>query len=223
MERKDFLKNILATIALLALPISFLFAQEKEKTKSKKQLHFVGLGGGGCNAVEFIQQRIPDAKFTCISSPVRKSTINKIKFVELDLEEWFDMPTIRKDYLNDKLCFRGIERVEQVFRTNEIHIILVGAGGDTGTMIAHDVFERMRSNNRNCYLVATFPFDFEGRSRIRMATKFVNQFKFDNHFALVSNEEMRTIYGDMDIADAFTKIDEIMMNKALELVKKNNY
>jgi cell division protein FtsZ len=220
MNRKQFLKNIFASAALLLLPTSFLLAEKKEKLKPKKQLHFVGLGGGGCNAAEFIQQRMLDAKFTCITSPIRKYKNDEIKFVELDLQEWFDMPIIRKNYLNDEIFFRGIENVEEVFRTNDTFIILVGAGGDTGTMIAHDVFERMRGNNRDCYMIATFPFDFEGRSRIRMASKFVERFKFDNHFCLVRSEEMRKIYGDMDIADAFEKIDEMMMDKALELAKK---
>ncbi len=223
MNRKQFLKNIFASAALLALPTSFLLAEKNEIIKPKKQLHFVGLGGGGCNAVEFIQQRMSNAKFTCISSPVRKYEKSNIKFVELNLHDWFDVANVRKDYLNDKIFFRGIERVEEVFRTDDTFIILVGAGGDTGTMIAHDVFERMRSNNRDCYMVSTFPFDFEGRCRIKMATTFVNRFKLDTHFGLVSNEEMRRIYGDMDIADAFAKIDELMMDKALELVKKNNF
>ena len=222
MNRKEFFKNIFATAAFLALPTSFLLAEKNDKIKLKKQLHFVGLGGAGCNAIEFIQQQIPDAKYTCISHPARPNLPNEIQFVSCNQKHVKNVLVEMKIFHDLKNEQESIEPIHQVFYPNHTYILLAGLGQNTGSILSWYLFEKLKKENKEVYLVATTPFNFEGKKTKMVADVVEKKIKTDKHVSIISNEKIREEYGDMAIDVAFRKADELMIYKALELVTKNN-
>ncbi len=222
INRKQFLKNIFATAAFLALPTSFLLAEKNDKIKQKKQLHFVGLGGAGCNAIEFIQQRIPEAKFTCITTPDRPKLADSIHFINSGELSW-DALEVMKIFRQNENPKTEIKVLNKFFEADETYIILIGLGGGDGTILSRFLFEKLKNENKEFYLVATTPFNFEGNKRIQLSDWALRYFENDKRTVIISNEYIREQYGNMTIENAFRKADELMMDKALELVKKNNF
>ena len=76
MDRRDFMKILIALGATAIMPTKFNFLNQKEK-----QLHFVGLGGAGTNTVEYFYRMGIKGNYTCITNPERPNLPSEIKFI----------------------------------------------------------------------------------------------------------------------------------------------
>jgi len=66
ITRRAALKGLTILTAAAFLPTALFFGDEDEK-----MTHFIGLGGAGTNAVEFLFKNGIKGKFTCVSYPQR--------------------------------------------------------------------------------------------------------------------------------------------------------
>lgn len=64
MNRRQLIKNILGVSISTIFPI----AMQKKELARNRTLHFVGLGGAGCNVVELAMQKYPNANYTLLNS-----------------------------------------------------------------------------------------------------------------------------------------------------------
>jgi hypothetical protein len=83
MHRRDLIK------AIVGLPFVVLLSDFVNgnkvilKTNKKLKIHFVGLGGAGCNIVEYAIQNNPEAKFTFINQGTTRKIPKNVNYIDI--------------------------------------------------------------------------------------------------------------------------------------------
>jgi cell division GTPase FtsZ len=156
-----------------------------------RQLHFIGLGGGGCNAVEYVHSKGIQATYTCISYPERPSLPSDIHFSTFARHNKWDL-------------FDGYDLV----RKNRRYVLLAGLGGKTGTYLVEEFILLLQYQNRNFLTICSLPFAFEGYQRRTIANGVRTKFQSMNNFICFDLNSIVKHWGDMTLTDAFEKADE---------------
>ena len=160
-----------------------------------KKFHFIGLGGAGCNALEYIYRQGIKAKYTCISYPERPELPPDIRFIK---------------------CTRQIKRhlfeTGSLFKEDSKYILLAGLGGDTGSNLLVELASILWVRNKEFILLCSLPFSFEGAQRRVIAGNIKTRFKSMDNFICFDLEEMRQIWGNVTLKVAFEKADKEFYN-----------
>ncbi len=82
MNRREAIKGLTTWGAMAIFPNLFPTGDVAGKTTATRPLHFVGLGGAGCNVLEHIHKKGIDAKYTCITTPPRNNLSAGINFID---------------------------------------------------------------------------------------------------------------------------------------------
>ncbi|MCX6227378.1 MAG: hypothetical protein NTV01_22015 [Bacteroidia bacterium] len=156
-----------------------------------RQLHFIGLGGGGCNAVEYIHSKGIQANYTCISHPERSSLPSDIHFQTFARLSKWDL-------------FDGYDLV----RKNRRYVLLSGLGGKTGTYLVEEFMLLLQYQNRDFLTICSLPFAFEGHQRRIFAERFRAKFQSMKNFICFDLNSIVKHWADITLTDAFEKADE---------------
>ncbi len=183
-------------------------------------LHFVGLGGAGTNAVEFIHEKGIKAQYTCISNPERKGLspdINFIRFVAPGRSLVKDGKEVyRLANMTQKLVIP--KEVENVFISNYRFILLAGLGSYTGTYMFRELCFQLNRNNHNFFAICSIPFKFEGKDRMQFANDVCKELRTMPNVLTYNLEILRNTYGNLTLMEAFERADEMFYL----VIQKNN-
>lgn len=83
MLRRDLLKGIFATTMLSAIPSFIRNKKSSHGQQHKLNIHFVGLGGAGCNTVEYAMTKKSNAQFTFINQKTNRDIPENVNFIDL--------------------------------------------------------------------------------------------------------------------------------------------
>lgn len=235
MKRRNFIKGIAVSSAGLLLP-TILFQLYKASSDIKK-LHFVGLGGAGRNFLQHIHNKNIEAHYTYIDKKPKPDpfppNINYVAYnPDKNVPVGLNPPTYVVDTnAPNELCAETINFIElcndknaQIesiiqthFKEDETIVLLVGLGGQTGTNLSGALFTRLQAAQQKVILIGTTPFVFNmGRT---WYTKFALQ-QMGNHknIGLISNQQYKEEWGQLVFHDWFSKVDEVVYNRAMELI-----
>jgi len=141
--------------------------------KSNKQIHVVGLGGGGCNALEYIYKQHFDADYTCITFPLRNLPA-EIQFIVFNSGiSSIDSP---EGWLDEKKLDLP-QNVKRVFEPDKLYVLLAGLGGYTGTSFIKELFEYLPGRNRDFIAICSYPCEFEGIKRMQNSKNMTQEFQ----------------------------------------------
>ena len=171
----------------------------------------VGVGGGGSNAVRHMfQEGIQDVSFLIINTDfqaLKGSPIpNKLQISDKGLGAGADPEVARQCALQyeDQIRAALDDGTEMVF-------ITAGMGGGTGTGAAPIVARIAHDMGILTVGIVTIPFEFEGRDKILMALKGVNEIKEHvDALLVVNNNRLIEIYPDFNFFNAFKKADDTL-------------
>lgn len=156
-----------------------------------KGIHYIGLGGAGCHAIEYIHKKGVKAKFIGISYPVRlhlPADIQFISYVRVSKSQKFD----------------GRELIKDNFR----YVLLAGLGGNTGTCLVEELTHLLMSRNKEFQAICSLPFTFEGEQRRMLAQRVKTKFQSSGNFICFDLNLIRKNWDDMTLSRAFEKADE---------------
>jgi cell division GTPase FtsZ len=156
-----------------------------------RQLHIIGLGGAGCNAVEHIYGKGVPARYTCISYPQRSSIPKDINFL-----------TIAS--VSNRDLFDAYDLVGK----NHRYILLAGLGGKTGSYLVEELVNMLCYQRREFLAVCSMPFAFEGCQRRSVAESVRSKYQSMSNFIFFDLNSLVRIWGDITLSDAFDKADE---------------
>jgi len=197
MNRRDLLKLLPGLGAITMISNTRLFALPKSN-----QIHFIGLGNAGSQALEHIYYKGIVGKFTSvndISSSI--PAINFIKFVAPpDKLISNDEKVIRISNMKDEIVIT--DELKQVFQSNERFILLAGLSGFTGTKLTCALNEYLKKQNKDFISICSLPFDFESNPRKLNAQSVVNKLKSTSNFHFFRLQSIREQYGNMKMNDA---------------------
>ncbi len=175
----------------------------------------IGVGGGGGNAVtHMFTEGIQGVDFILCNTD--KQALDK-------------SPVAKKIHLGKRLLGAGnkpdeghkaaIETTEELremlSQDTKMLFITAGMGGGTGTGAAPVVAEVARELDILTVGIVTLPFSFEGKRRQQQAQLGIEELrKHVDALLVISNDKLRQEHGDMKIAQAFKKADDVLKTAA---------
>ena len=162
------------------------------------QIHFIGLGGAGCNALEHIYRQGIHANYTCISYPERPELPPDVYFIKYArLSKWH------------------LFEVGNLFKENCRYVLLAGLGGNTGSYLIEELLPILWVRYKEFLVLCSSPFSFEGAQRRIIAERVKTKFQSMDNFICFDLEEMRQIWGNISLKAAFDKADNEFYNHFL--------
>jgi cell division GTPase FtsZ len=160
-------------------------------TKMFKPIHFIGLGGAGCNALEYIHRQGITARYTCISYPHRPHLPESIRII----------PFIRKSK-------RDVFNRSEMFTRNCRYILLAGLGGNTGSYLVEQLTPQLEARHIPFLTICIYPFSFEGKQRRVTADKVIARFRPSVNFICFDLNLLIRAWGDQTLSSAFERADQ---------------
>lgn len=221
MLRRDLLKGLFATTMVSVLPSLIKNSKSNNDLQHKFKIQFVGLGGAGCNIVEYAMEQNPNAQFAFINQRTDRiipENVNYIDISEYKVNPYYSGFAMSSDELYE------MEKVIDLFTQKEtIYLIFAGLGGVTGSKLCAPILNHLRKEKRLSYLTATMPWSFEGNARnvvANFARNEINAF-FNHNVYLLDLETSKKELGHLTIREAFLELDkriyEISMGSIINL------
>ena len=188
----------------------------------------VGVGGGGCNAVNYMyEQKIEGCSFivcntdsqALASSPVP----TKIQMGSKGLGAGTDPAAGRNAALEsqEEIAAKVIDNGTQML------FITAGMGGGTGTGASPVIARMAKDKGILTVAVVTIPFKNEGIESHSKAIDGIHELEKNvDSLILINNEKLYDFFGDMLIHEAFPKADEVLSTAVrgiIEVITKKGF
>lgn len=188
----------------------------EEVANNQANIKVIGIGGGGCNAVErMLTRQMSGVEFIACNTDMQSL-------------QQYHAPTCLQlgGNLTRGLGAGGNPKVgraaamedEEMLRSHltgaDMVFITAGMGGGTGTGGAPVVAQVARDLEILTIAVVTLPFRFEGRRRQKIAEAGIRDLEdFVDTLIVIPNEKLlAAVEPDTTVKDAFMKADEILSN-----------
>ena len=174
----------------------------------------IGVGGGGCNAVNYMhRQGLKDVSFLVCNTDrqvlIKSSVPSKLQLGP-GLGAGGDPETARqyaeesRDYIREALN----DGTQMLF-------LAAGMGGGTGTGASSIIAEVAQEMGILTVGIVTIPFAFEGKKKIEKAMTGVARLaKHVDALLIINNEKLKQIYPELNLLNAFSKSDDVVANAA---------
>ena len=174
----------------------------------------MGVGGGGCNAVNHLYDEGFEGISYLVCNTDRQQLVHSTVPAHLQLGPGWGAggkPEVARKYAEDNR-----DAIHDALNDGtQMLFITAGQGGGTGTGASPIVAEVAREMNILTVGIVTIPFAFEGNPKIRKAMAGVAQLADRvDAILVINNEKLRAIYPDLDTPTGFKKADEVLANAA---------
>jgi len=194
--------------------LGFSFPNPSEKSIIKA----LGVGGGGSNAVNHMFRRgIKGVEFVVCNTDNQALAMspipNKIQ-IGKKLAEGRGAGSIPD--VGRRAAEESLEELREMLDDGtKMLFITAGMGGGTGTGAAPVIAKMAKEMGILTVGIATLPFNFEGRRRKQFADEGIQAFKNNvDTLLVISNDQLREIYGNLSLTEAFGKADDILTSAA---------
>ena len=181
--------------------------------KSKGIIKVVGVGGGGCNAVNnMYREGIVNVTFAVLntdSQSLQKSPVTvKLPLGETGLGAGAN-PEIGKE-----AALSSLDQIHKLLDDGtKMVFVTAGMGGGTGTGAAPIIAGEAKKMGILTIGIVTIPFYFEKRKKIIKALQGVEEMRKNvDALLIINNERICDIFSDEEVAvkDAFKRADQIL-------------
>lgn len=179
----------------------------------------IGVGGGGCNAVNYMhRQGLKDVSFLVCNTDrqvlIKSSVPSKLQLGP-GLGAGGDPETARQYAEESKEHIR-----EALNDGTQMLFITAGMGGGTGTGASAVVAEVAQEMGILTVGIVTIPFAFEGKKKIEKAMTGVARLaKHVDALLIINNEKLKQIYPELNLLNAFSKSDDVVANAARSIAE----
>ena len=174
----------------------------------------IGLGGGGGNTVQqMVEADINGVEFICANTDVQaldktqcKNIIRIGQNVTKGLGAGANPEVGRQAALEDR------ERIKEVLTGTDMVFITAGMGGGTGTGAAPVVAQIAKEMNILTVAVVTKPFPFEGKRRMAVAEKGIQELEeYVDSLITIPNGKLLTHFDrDVTLLNAFKASNDVL-------------
>lgn len=170
----------------------------------------IGVGGGGCNAVEYMyKQGISDVSFAVCNTDSKALEACKVPY-HLQLGEGLGAGS--DPAKGSEAAEKSVEDVKKMLDDGtRMVFITAGMGGGTGTGAGPVIAREAKSMGILTVGIVTIPFRFEGNPRIDQALDGVERIaKNVDALLVINNERLRDIYPNFTLLEAFDKANDTL-------------
>ncbi|AXR62288.1 cell division protein FtsZ [Leptospira mayottensis] len=189
---------------------------EEEVKSSPAVIKVFGVGGGGMNAVtRMSNSTLKGVEFTILNTDeqvlLRSPVENKII---LGTKVTRGMGAGGDPELGYRAAEEDKERIQSSVRGADMVFVTAGMGGGTGTGAAPVIAKIAKEMKCLVVGVVTLPFSFEGKKRMELARKGIEQLRSHvDTLILINNDSIfRVVDKSTPIDLAFQVIDDILLN-----------
>lgn len=174
----------------------------------------IGVGGGGSNAVNYMyRQGIVGVDFAICNTDNQAIHLSPVPTkLQLGPSLTEGRGAGSKPLVGREACLESIDDIKQMISSHtKMLFITAGMGGGTGTGAAPVIAKAAREMDILTVGIVTTPFTFEGRRRAKQAEEGIAEFKKNvDTLIIVSNDKLKKMYGNLGLAEAFAKADDIL-------------
>src|SRR5450432_204211 len=186
-----------------------------EKLAPNAVIKVIGLGGGGGNAVgHMVNSHVDGVDFICANTDAQalknsgaKLTLQLGGNVTKGLGAGANPEVGRQAALEDR------ERIVEILTGADMVFITAGMGGGTGTGAAPVVAQLAKEMGILTVAIVTKPFPFEGRRRMQVALKGIEDLsQHVDSLITVPNEKLLTVLGrEVTLLSAFKSANDVLL------------
>ncbi len=187
----------------------------EESRSSGANLKVVGIGGGGCNAVNtMIQASLGGVEFIGANTDAQAlNACHASLKIQLGARLTRGLGAGANPEIGRNAMLEDKDRIREVLAGADMVFITAGLGGGTGTGGAPILASIAKDLGALTVAVVTKPFLFEGRKRQRQAEEGLKELrKCVDTLITIPNQRLLNIAGrDMSLLETFRKADEVLL------------
>ncbi len=189
------------------------FAEDIEDEEGGAKIKVVGVGGGGCNAVNsMVEDGAANVEFIVINTD--KQALNKCDAdvrIQIGEQATRGLGAGANPEMGCKAVEESREKVEDAIRGADMIFITAGMGGGTGTGAAPVVASIAKQSGALTVAIVTKPFSFEGRMRMRRAEEGIEKLRENvDAIIVVPNDKILEVIDNESRAEAFNLSDDVL-------------
>ena len=192
-----------------------MFEIQEEKTLGAK-IKVVGVGGGGCNAVNtMIRAGLSGVEF--IAANTDKQVLESVlapQKIAIGQELTRGLGAGANPDVGRKAALEDYAQISEMLSGSDMVFITAGMGGGTGTGAAPVFAKIAKEVGALTVGVVTKPFLFEGKKRMKQALEGINALRESvDSLIIIPNNRLLNISGaSLSMMQAFGKADEVLLN-----------
>ncbi|PIK14423.1 MAG: cell division protein FtsZ [Halobacteriovorax sp. JY17] len=194
----------------------FEMTEEKTIVTDGAKIRVVGVGGGGCNAVNtMIKAGLTGVEYIVANTDQQALNANLAPTkIQLGAEITKGLGAGANPEVGRKAAMDEYEKLSEILQDSDMVFITAGMGGGTGTGAAPVIAKLAKELGALTVGVVTKPFLFEGKKRFRQADAGIQVLE-ENVDSLITIPNQRLLYmagESLSLVDTFKKADEVLLN-----------
>lgn len=189
---------------------------EDRKVQHGAKIRVIGVGGGGCNAVNtMIREGLNGVEFIVANTDSQALAANMAPTkIQLGSEITKGLGAGANPEIGRKAALDEYEKLSEVLEGADMVFVTAGMGGGTGTGAAPVIAKLAKELGALTVGVVTKPFLFEGKKRFRQAEAGMSVLE-ENVDSLITIPNQRLLYiagESLSLVDTFKRADEVLLN-----------
>jgi cell division protein FtsZ len=176
----------------------------------------IGIGGGGCNAVNtMIRSELNGVEFIAANTDLQALKRSEAPMkLQVGANLTKGLGTGANPEIGRNAALEDVGRIRDVLAGSDMVFIAAGLGGGTGTGGAPVIAEVAKEIGALTVAVVTKPFLFEGKRRMRVAEEGLQQLKgmVDTVIAIPNQRLLSIANKTTPLLESFKKADEVLLH-----------
>jgi cell division protein FtsZ len=179
------------------------------------KLKVVGIGGGGCNAINnMVEAGLQGVEFVAVNTDIQSLSTNKAGVkIQVGTKLTRGLGAGANPEVGRQAALEDAEQISEQLKGADMVFITCGLGGGTGTGASPVIAEISKELGALTVAVVTKPFAFEGKMRNVQADDGLAKLKSHvDTLITIPNQRLLSVGGKhMTIKDAFLRADEVLL------------
>lgn len=189
---------------------------ENTEVKNGARIKVIGVGGGGCNAVNtMIKSGLTGVEFIVANTDSQALAANLAPTkIQLGNELTKGLGAGANPEVGRKAALDDYEQLSEYIDGADMVFVTAGMGGGTGTGAAPVIAKLAKELGALTVGVVTKPFMFEGRKRMKQASMGIKTLEeCVDSLITIPNQRLLQIAGEsLSLVDTFKKADEVLLH-----------
>jgi cell division protein FtsZ len=177
-------------------------------------MRIVGIGGGGCNAVNtMIESGLTGVEFIAINTDLQALETSKAHHkIQIGRMLTRGLGAGSNPEIGKRAAEEDMEQIKSVLEGSDMVFITCGMGGGTGTGGAPVIAEMAKSQGALTVAIVTKPFTFEQPKRMNQAMRGVEALRsYVDTLIVIPNEKLLTVMPkNTPFREAFRAADDVL-------------
>lgn len=193
-----------------------LYLKNKRTATNPAIIRVIGVGGAGCNAVEWMKQSgLENVDLIAVNTDAQAlANLQVDTKIQIGKKTTNGLGAGSNPAVGEKAAQEDIEVLKNLVIGADMVFITAGMGGGTGTGAAPVIAKISKEAGILTVAVVTKPFEFEGKRRMAIAEEGIAKLKeYVDTLIVISNQNlMRLAQKNLTVVEAFKLANEVLKN-----------